>query len=66
MKLKKIIIITIFGLVGEIIGRFERKEYQLVATKFMQVNKEHAEKYYTDLANKPFYKGLVEYMSSGP
>jgi len=54
------------GLVGEVIARFERKGYQLVALKFIQVTKEHAEKHYEDLKEKPFYKGLCDYISSGP
>jgi len=54
------------GLVGEIISRFERKGYQLVGMKFVQVSMEHAQKHYIDLSSKPFYKGLCEYMSNGP
>jgi len=54
------------GLVGEIIQRFERKGYQLVAMKFVHVSKELAEKHYDDLKAKPFYKGLCEYIVSGP
>jgi len=54
------------GLVGEIISRFEKKGFQLVALKFIHVSKEHAEKHYIDLKDKPFYKGLCEYLSSGP
>jgi len=54
------------GLVGEVISRFERKGYQLVAMKLEKVSKEHAEKHYIDLKDKPFYGGLCDYMSSGP
>jgi len=54
------------GLVGEIISRFEKKGYKLVALRFIQVTKEHAEKHYADLSQKPFFKGLVEYFISGP
>jgi len=54
------------GLIGEIIVRFERKGYRLVALKFVQVTKEHAEKHYYDLREKKFYAGLVEYFISGP
>ncbi len=45
--------------VGEVISRFEKKGYKLVAMKFVQISKEHAEKHYIDLASKPFYQGLV-------
>ncbi|BFZ54234.1 nucleoside diphosphate kinase Ndk1 [Savitreella phatthalungensis] len=54
------------GLVGDIIGRFEKKGYKLVALKLCTPGKEHLEKHYEDLAGKPFYNGLVSYMNSGP
>lgn len=54
------------GLVGEIIGRFERRGYQLVGLKMVHASQEHIEKHYADLAGKPFFPGLVKYMSSGP
>lgn len=46
--------------VGEIIGRFERKGYQLVSMKFIQVSLEHAQQHYIDLKDKPFYEGLCK------
>merc|ERR1712209_187693 len=54
------------GLVGEIIKRFEAKGFMLVAMKFMTASKEHLSAHYEDLAKKPFFNGLVEYMASGP
>jgi len=54
------------GLVGEIISRFERRGYKLVAMKLVSPSKEHLEKHYADLSDKPFFKGLVTYMLSGP
>merc|ERR1712002_686688 len=54
------------GLVGEIIKRFEAKGFKLVAMKFMTASKEHLSTHYADLAKKPFFPGLVEYMASGP
>ncbi|KAF2483354.1 nucleoside diphosphate kinase [Neohortaea acidophila] len=54
------------GLVGEIISRFEKRGYKLVAIKLMTASKEHLEKHYEDLKEKPFFKGLVSYMGSGP
>ncbi|CAO1629979.1 unnamed protein product [Jaminaea pallidilutea] len=54
------------GLVGEIIGRFEKRGYQLVAMKLVHASKDHLEKHYADLKGKPFFPGLIEYMSSGP
>ncbi|EWM29213.1 nucleoside diphosphate kinase a [Nannochloropsis gaditana] len=54
------------GLVGEIIGRFERKGFKLVALKSMNASKDLLNEHYQDLADKPFFGGLVAYMSSGP
>ncbi|EXJ60927.1 nucleoside diphosphate kinase [Cladophialophora yegresii CBS 114405] len=54
------------GLVGDIISRFEKRGYKLVAIKMTSPGKEHLEKHYEDLKDKPFFKGLVTYMLSGP
>ncbi|GAB1744431.1 hypothetical protein NU219Hw_g1708t1 [Hortaea werneckii] len=54
------------GLVGEIIGRFERRGYKLVAIKLVTASKEHLEKHYEDLKGKIFFDGLIKYMASGP
>ncbi|KAL9099390.1 MAG: hypothetical protein Q9163_005101 [Psora crenata] len=54
------------GLIGEIILRFEKRGYKLAAIKLVTPTKEQMEKHYEDLADKPFYKGLVTYMLSGP
>ncbi|KAI1918024.1 nucleoside diphosphate kinase Ndk1 [Ophidiomyces ophidiicola] len=54
------------GLVGPIISRFESRGYKLVAIKLVTPSQEHLEKHYADLSSKPFFKGLVTYMLSGP
>ncbi|GAA5858991.1 hypothetical protein JCM5296_000776 [Sporobolomyces johnsonii] len=54
------------GLVGEIIGRFEKRGYKLAGLKMVQPTVEHLEKHYADLSSKPFFPGLVKYMASGP
>lgn len=54
------------GLVGEIIARFEKKGYKLVAIKMVTPTKEQAAGHYSDLAKKPFFPSLVEFFSSGP
>ncbi|AFV12848.1 nucleoside diphosphate kinase Ndk [Thermacetogenium phaeum DSM 12270] len=54
------------GLVGEIIGRFERKGLQIVALKMMRITPELAARHYAEHREKPFFKGLVEYITSGP
>ncbi|MDX2085417.1 MAG: nucleoside-diphosphate kinase [Candidatus Melainabacteria bacterium] len=54
------------GLIGEIIGRFERKGFKLVGLKLMHVTREMAETHYGEHRDKPFFKGLVEFITSGP
>eukprot|EP00937_MAST-01D_sp_MAST-1D-sp2_P002960 g2960.t1 len=54
------------GLVGEIIKRFEQKGYKCVGLKMTTPSKEHLEEHYADLAGKPFFPGLITYMTSGP
>jgi nucleoside-diphosphate kinase len=53
------------GLVGEIISRFEKRGFKLVALKLVHANQEHLEKHYADLKGKPFFPGLVKYMAAG-
>ncbi|THX38129.1 nucleoside diphosphate kinase [Aureobasidium pullulans] len=54
------------GLVGPIISRFENKGFKLSAIKMTQPGQEHLEKHYSDLSDKPFFRGLISYMNSGP
>ncbi|KAI9834579.1 MAG: nucleoside diphosphate kinase [Sarea resinae] len=54
------------GLIAPIISRFENRGYKLVAIKLVTPSKEHLEKHYKDLAEKPFFPGLITYMLSGP
>ncbi|MTV28636.1 nucleoside-diphosphate kinase, partial [Nitriliruptoraceae bacterium ZYF776] len=54
------------GLVGEIIGRFEKKGFSLKGLKLLTVDEAFAQKHYADLSSKPFFNGLVEYIVSGP
>ncbi|QGG48745.1 nucleoside-diphosphate kinase [Heliorestis convoluta] len=54
------------GLVGDIISRFEKKGFKLVAMKFIRLTQEMAEKHYGEHADKPFFAGLVQYITSGP
>ncbi|KAL8690479.1 MAG: hypothetical protein Q9224_004397 [Gallowayella concinna] len=54
------------GLVGDIISKFEKRGYKLAAIKMVTPSKEHLEEHYKDLSEKPFFKGLVTYMLSGP
>lgn len=54
------------GLVGEIIGRFERRGLRIVALKMLHLTKDMAERHYDVHKGKHFYDQLVEYISSGP
>ncbi len=54
------------GLVGEIVGRLERRGLKLVAAKFVQVDAELAARHYAVHKGKPFYEGLIRYITSSP
>jgi nucleoside-diphosphate kinase len=54
------------GLVGNIISRFEAKGFQLVGLKMLKVSRELAESHYGEHKEKPFFPGLVEFITSGP
>jgi len=54
------------ALVGEIVGRLERKGLKPVAMKFMRLPKELAERHYSEHKGKSFFPGLIEYITSGP
>jgi nucleoside-diphosphate kinase len=54
------------GLIGEVIARLERRGLRLVAAKFMAVSQELAETHYAIHKGKPFYEGLIAYITSAP
>jgi nucleoside-diphosphate kinase len=54
------------GLCGEILTRFERKGLQIVGMKLMQIPTTLAETHYEPHRGKPFYAGLVKFMTSSP
>ena len=54
------------GLVGEIISRIERRGLRLIGMKFMQVSEELAAQHYAIHKGKPFYDGLISYITSSP
>ena len=54
------------GLVSEILGRFERRGLKIGALKFMQIDRELAERHYAVHVGKFFYDELVAYITSGP
>jgi nucleoside-diphosphate kinase len=53
-------------LVGEIIRRFEAKGFKLVGLKMLQVSRELAEKHYDVHRERPFFGGLVDFITSSP
>ncbi len=54
------------GLVGEIISRFERKGLKLVGLKSTVPSMELAERHYEVHKERPFYSGLIKFITSGP
>ncbi|MBL8156537.1 MAG: nucleoside-diphosphate kinase [Anaerolineae bacterium] len=54
------------GLTGEIIRRFEVRGLRIIGMKFLQVSRELAEKHYDVHQGKPFFEGLVKYITSSP
>ena len=54
------------GLIGEIVSRFERKGLLLVAAKLKQVSDDEAQQLYSIHKGKPFFKELIEHVTSGP
>ena len=54
------------GLVGEVIGRFERRGFTLRALKALQIDRALAEKHYAEHVGKPFFGSLVAFITSGP
>ena len=54
------------GLTGEIVSRFERRGYVILGLKLMQVSQEQAKRHYAEHDGKPFFAGLVEYITSTP
>jgi len=53
-------------LVGEILGRFEKKGLRLAGLKLVQPTRELAEKHYAVHKGKPFYESLLSFLISGP
>jgi len=54
------------GLVGNIISRLESKGFTLVGLKLMNISRELAEQHYAVHKERPFFNGLIEFITSGP
>jgi nucleoside-diphosphate kinase len=54
------------GLIGAVIERFERRGLKIVGLKMIQVSRELAEQHYAEHRGKPFFEGLVGFITSSP
>ncbi len=54
------------GLIGEVIGRFEKKGYAIRGLKMLTLSREMAERHYAVHKGKPFFESLVSFITSGP
>jgi len=54
------------GLVGTVVSRLEAKGFRIVGMKLMQIPRETAERHYGEHEGKPFFAGLVDFITSGP
>lgn len=54
------------GLVGQILARFESRGFKFAAMKLIRIPREQAERHYAEHQGKPFYEGLVSFITSSP
>jgi nucleoside-diphosphate kinase len=54
------------GLIGEVIGRFEKAGLKIKAMKMLHLSKAQAQQFYAVHKERPFYDSLTSFMSSGP
>ena len=54
------------GLVGEILARFERRSLRITAAELRTIDRVTAEQHYAEHVDKPFFEGLVEFITRGP
>jgi len=54
------------NLIGEIIGRFEKRGLKIIAMKMVKMNRDVAEKLYEEHRGKSFFEELINYITSGP
>ena len=54
------------GLVGEVIGRIEKRGLKIVALRMNSISIESAKKHYAEHSQKPFFKSLIDFITSGP
>lgn len=54
------------GLMGEVINRIEKKGFKITNMKMMNLDEAILKEHYAHIADKPFFPGILEYMTSGP
>lgn len=54
------------GLIGRIVNRFEEKGFKIIAMKMLEVTPEQAAAHYAEHVGKPFYDGLIQFITSAP
>jgi nucleoside-diphosphate kinase len=54
------------GLIGELVRRFEQRGLKLIGMKMIQIDSDFSKKHYSNHIQKPFYKYLEDYITSGP
>ena len=54
------------NIIGEILSRFEKAGLEIVAARMFKLNRVKAREFYAIHEGKPFYEGLIDFMSSGP
>ena len=54
------------GLIGQVVDRLERRGLKMVGMKLMQVDEELAHRHYGEHVDRPFFPGLVGFITSGP
>ncbi len=54
------------GLIGEVVGRFERRGFKVAALKMLRLSTAQAEEHYAEHKGKAFFPGLVSFITSGP
>ena len=54
------------GLIGEIVARFERRGLRIVGMKLIQIDRDLAARHYAIHEGRPFYKPLLDYITSAP
>ncbi|HZS14154.1 MAG TPA: nucleoside-diphosphate kinase [Candidatus Dormibacteraeota bacterium] len=54
------------GLIGEVVGRLERRGLRLTGMKLMQITEDLAGRHYAEHREKPFFAGLVSFITSAP